>query len=67
MSYDQNYDEEIISLLINSINEIQIQKIYIGLRGNNETNIRICRKFHQIILNFQTINIASNDVRLKFI
>ena len=63
MPRHQNYDEEIISLLINSINEIQIKKIYIELLpGNDETYLRTCRKIYEKILNFQTNNIASNDV-----
>ena len=58
----RNYDEEFVSLLINSINEIQIEKINIWLLGNDETKLRICRKVDEIISNFQTNNIASDDV-----
>ena len=70
MSRHQNYDEEIISLLINSINQIQIKKICIRLLSNDETSLRIndeiiirnCRKFDEKISNSQTNDIASNDV-----
>ena len=61
--YDvRNYDYEFVSLLVNSINEIQIENIHIVLLGNDETKLRNCRKFDEIISNFQTNNIASNDV-----
>ena len=65
--FAENYDEEFVSLLINSINEIQIKKIEIWLRGNdNETNVRNRRIFLESILNFQTNNIASYDVSFYF-
>ena len=47
---------------MNSINEIQNKKISIRLIGDYETKLRNCRKIHEKILNFETNNIASNDV-----
>ena len=65
ISVSQTFDDETISLLIKSINDIQIKKIYIEVpNSNNETALRIITKFYDKILNFQTNNIASNDVSL---
>ena len=60
----QNYDENNISTLINSINEIKCKKIHIELGGNDETKLRFCIIFQDKISIFQTNNIASSDVRV---
>ena len=61
------YDEELISSLINSINNVQFKKIRVELLSDANTKIRICSKFDENISNFQTHNIASYDVRFYFI
>jgi len=55
------YDEEMFSLLINSINEIKIKKFHIDLTGNYETELRICQQIYEKISNFQTNKIAFDD------
>ena len=42
--------------------QIQVNKIEIRLLGNYETKLRTCKKYHDKILNFETNNIASNNV-----
>jgi len=61
----QNYDENNISTLINSINEIKCKKIHLELGGNDETKLRFCIIFQDKISIFQTNNIASSD-KVKF-
>ena len=60
----QNYEEEFILLLINSINYVQVSKIFISLPTElpNETKLQISRSFHEKILSFTTNNITSNGV-----
>ena len=59
----RNWNEEFVSTMINSVNKIQIKKIIIGLRSNDdEEKLRICRIFDDKISNFHTNNIVSNNV-----
>ena len=62
MTNAENYDENNILLLINSVKNIQFKKIKIELKGNDGIKLRFCRKIEEIVSNFQTNNIASNDV-----
>lgn len=59
----RNWNEEFISIMINSVNKIQVKNFIIGLRSNDdEEKRRICRILDDKISNFDTNNIVSNNV-----
>ena len=63
----QNYDEEFISTLINSVNEINIENILIELPSFlDENKLRFLSNFDSFVRRFQTNNIISNKVSYFF-
>ena len=64
----QNYDDEFISTLMNSINEIHIKNILIELPGFfDEDKLRFLSRFDNYVRSFKTNNIISNDVSHFFL
>ena len=63
----QNYDEEFISTIINSVNEINIENILIELPSFlDENKLRFLSSLDSYVRRFQTNNITSNKVSYFF-